>query len=88
MSAILVAALIAAAAPTPVDTITGHFQCQPRAQLIGALQAEGKVTMGRGISDDGLVLEMWLSRSGAEFVIIVTLPGASSSCIIFGGDWQ
>ena len=80
------------ASPPPVGTPhagTPQAQnCLPHDNAGDKLRAEfGEKVLGRGVSGDGTLVEIFLSPSGSFTVIKTTLKGMS--CVVdFGEGWQ
>jgi hypothetical protein len=62
--------------------------CMPHDGASEKLHTEfGENVLGRGISSDGTLVEIFMAPSGA-FTVIKTTPGGMSCVVDFGEGWQ
>lgn len=62
--------------------------CLPHDSADDKLRAEfGEKVLGRGVSSDGTLVEIFLSQSGT-FTVIKTTPKGMSCVVDFGEGWQ
>ena len=63
--------------------------CAPRAELIAILQQRyDERAIGIGVVSTGAVLELWASRKGESWTIVVTLPSGQACVLAVGEAWQ
>jgi hypothetical protein len=77
--------------PAESATPTVHAQpqsCLPRDSADDKLRSEfGEKVLGRGVSSDGTLVEIFQSPSGT-FTVIKTTPKGMSCVVDFGEGWQ
>lgn len=62
--------------------------CAHRTELVAYLKAAyGETAAGRGLRDDGLLLELFAGPSGS-WTIIVTHPAGVSCLVSYGDMWE
>ncbi|HEV8392334.1 MAG TPA: hypothetical protein VGQ35_20940 [Dongiaceae bacterium] len=67
---------------------TAQRTCLPRDGADAKLRKEfGEKVLGRGVSDDGTLVEIFLAPSGT-FTVIKTTPTGLSCVVDFGEGWQ
>ena len=75
------AAIIAALAASPVHAET---KCAPRAAVIAALATKyAETRQSIGISENGLVMEVFASKTGTWTITVTTPPGMT--CLVASG---
>lgn len=72
----------------PPSALTQPRACLPHDSADEKLRAEfGEKVLGRGVSSDGTLVEIFLSSSGT-FTVIKTTPKGMSCVVDFGEGWQ
>jgi hypothetical protein len=75
------------ASPPPVGAAQAQ-NCLPHDSADDKLRAQfGEKVLGRGVSGDGTLVEIFLSPSGS-FTVIKTTPKGLSCVVDFGEGWQ
>ena len=63
--------------------------CLPHDSADAKLRSEfGEKVLGRGISKDGTLLEIFMAQKDGTFTVIKTTPDGTSCVVDFGEDWQ
>ena len=63
--------------------------CLPHHGIDARLRHDfGEKILGRGISNDGTLLEIFIAQDGRTFTVIKTTPQGLSCVVDFGDDWQ
>ncbi|HEY3146629.1 MAG TPA: hypothetical protein VGJ75_09770 [Dongiaceae bacterium] len=63
--------------------------CLPHKGVDGKLRSEfGEKVLGRGISKDGTLLEIFMAQNEGTFTVIKTTPDGTSCVVDFGEGWQ
>lgn len=82
------------AAQRPVETVQRPMVVAPQRNCMSHAGADAKLrkefgekVLGRGVSSDGTLLEVFLAPTGA-FTVIKTTPGGMSCVVDFGDGWQ
>ena len=84
MRRILTAILLLLAGPA----LAQESSCGQRADVVGYLAANYSETpVGLGLTSDGNVLEVVVSRDGT-WTMIVTMPNGVSCAVAAGADWS
>ncbi len=88
----LTAALIGAIGAATVS-LTGQARaeasCAPRADVIEALtKGYTERSVGMGLASDGNMVELFQSKDGASWTIVVTLPNGMSCPAFAGQGWE
>jgi hypothetical protein len=94
-AAFLLIASAAAMAQTPEVPLPGRGQepgnaraCLPHDGVNMKLRHEyGERELGRGVSADGTLIEIFMAPSGT-FTVVKTTPGGMSCVVDFGEGWQ
>ena len=72
----------------PGETVQGPRSCMTHEGAGDKLRAEyGEKVLGRGVSGDGTLVEIYLSPNGS-FTVIKTTPAGLSCVVDFGDGWQ
>jgi hypothetical protein len=82
------AGLVLAALILLLATASAAPVCAPRAAIVAKLAASyGEVTVGRGVTSNGALMEMFVGPK-ATWTIVVTRPGGLSCIAGVGEAWQ
>lgn len=88
----LTAALIGAIGAATVSVTASaraESSCAPRAEVIEALtKGYTERSVGMGLASDGNMIEMFQSKDGASWTIVVTLPNGMSCPAFAGQGWE
>jgi hypothetical protein len=83
------AAAVLFAVPVSAQTATPGPACVKRAELIKHLQAQyQEAPAAVGIADNGSLLEVFASKSGETWTVMVTMPNGISCMVASGQQWQ
>ena len=78
--------------PSVQETVPSAVQqrtCLPHSGVDAKLRHDfGEKVLGRGISKDGTLLEIFMAQNGRTFTVIKTTPAGLSCVVDFGEDWQ
>src|SRR5262245_35745115 len=67
----------------------GPRTCLPHDTADAKLRQEfGEKVLGRGISKDGTLLEIFMAKNDGTFTVIKTTPDGTSCVVDFGEGWQ
>src|SRR5215475_2081503 len=68
---------------------TVEHTCLPHDSADAKLRTEfGEKVLGRGISKDGTLLEIFMAQKDGTFTVIKTTPQGTSCVVDFGEGWQ
>ncbi len=89
ISALFKAAVVAAAFSMITGPAWGQLLCAPRDDVIEQLQREyDEVPVQSGITkQNGQLIELFMSKGGATWTLLVTLHDGRSCPVAFGIDW-
>ena len=63
--------------------------CLPHDSADAKLRSEfGEKVLGRGVSKDGTLLEIFMAQKDGTFTVIKTTPDGTSCVVDFGEGWQ
>jgi hypothetical protein len=83
------AAVALIAAPAFAQSMGPGPACVKRADLIKHLQAQfQEAPAAVGIADNGALLEVFASKSGETWTVMVTMPNGISCMVASGQQWQ
>lgn len=72
---------------TPRQTV--QRTCLPHDGVGPKLRSEfGEKVLGRGVSNDGTLLEIFMAQNDGTFTVIKTTPEGLSCVVDFGDGWQ
>ena len=86
----VIAAAIAALTTTVSMTAATHAQgmCFPRADLVQQLARDfQEAPAAVGITDDGSLLEVFASKDGETWTVVVSLPDGTACPVAAGQQW-
>ena len=84
-----VAVLLLAAAALMAQPAAAQQAGVPRAAVVKALgEGYAKVTVGLGIARNGGVIELFTSKDGATWTLVLTMPNGLSRVIASGESWM
>jgi len=67
----------------------GQRTCLPHDSADAKLRQEfGEKVLGRGVSKDGTLLEIFMAQNDGTFTVIKTTPDGTSCVVDFGEGWQ
>ena len=80
------AALLGAASPAQVQ---GAQSCGKRADLISFLAGGFReAPVGIGLTEQGLLLEIFASKDGETWTLLMTMPNGVACVVASGEQWQ
>ena len=80
---------VSAEAQQPVAETPGAMTCNTRDVLTAELKAEfAETPMGLGMTAAGTVLELWKSRGGDTWTLLLTMPDGKSCIVGSGKHWM
>ena len=60
----------------------------PRKDIVVQLKTQyGEVPVGRGLTEDGMMLEVFATQDGATWTIVITAPDMTSQIVSSGTVW-
>lgn len=87
----LIAAAIAALTATVSMTAVAHAQsgCFPRADLVQHLASNfHEQPAAAGLADNGSLLEVFASKDGETWTVVLSLPNGTACLVATGQQWQ
>ena len=88
---LIAAALAASMLPLPASAQQGvpAANCVKRSQLLERLaQKVHEQPVAGGLTDNGLLLEVYASRNGETWTLAMTLPNGTTCLVASGQEWQ
>ena len=77
------------AAQRPSQADPAQRNCMSHDSADQQLRAQfGEKVLGRGVSDDGTLVEIFMSPKKRTFTVIKTMPSGLSCVVDFGEGWQ
>jgi hypothetical protein len=85
----IAAAALVLAAPAFAQSAPGGPACVKRADLIKHLAAKyHEAPAAVGVADNGALLEVFASKSGETWTVMVTMPNGISCMVATGQQWE
>lgn len=85
-AAALAAVLAAAPAPAPA---AAQDRCAERRTVVEFLaEAYGEAPVGRGIANNGGLIEVFAGADGATWTILITMPDGDACMVAAGHAWE
>lgn len=83
-------ALLLMAGGTSVPAVSQNTQdCQSREDMAAQLAATyAEQQTGLGVTNVGTVIELWQTREGSSWTLLVTMPTGNSCVVGAGRDWM
>ncbi len=87
-----VLATLAVSALTVVFSVFSTADAQtvlaPRKNIVEGLKAQyGEIPVGRGLTKNGMMMEVFATRDGSTWTLVVTAPNMTSQIVSAGTAW-